>query len=241
MIKPITTIAVLAFSLSAFAQTQTIKVKSRGEDVRTVIDSIFDQAGKHYVLETNYHQTLYMNLEGISFQKAIDIIAKVSDMEFEEKDGIWYIHKKTTTSAQSFATTKSTTATNPIVKPVTKTKAPAKSPTFATKTSTKVITAPQPFVIEKKPVEKGAPKVNLTGRLTVQLRKMDIREVFSEFGRQTKIDIQIDETVPSYKLDAFFYNTTLKFALDKVCKVAGLKYVFTPTNTVLISKAKESQ
>jgi len=249
MIKPITTIAVLAFALNAFAQNQTIKIKSRGEDVRTVIDSIFDQSGKHYVLETNFHQTIYMNLDGITFQKAIDIVSKVTDMEFEEKEGIWYIHKKAITSAQSFAPIKST---NPVIaptgkpttsaKPTTKTKAPAKSPLLTKRpTTNQAVMSAQPFVIEKKATEKVAPKVNLNGRLTVQLRKMDIREVFSEFGRQTKIDIQIDETVPSYKLDAFFYNTTLKFALDKVCKVAGLKYIFTPTNTVLISKAKESQ
>lgn len=236
MIKPITTIAVLAFAFSAFAQAQTLKVKSRGEDVRTVIDSIFVQSGKQYVLETNYHQTLYMNLDGVTFQKAIDILAKITDFEFEEKDGIWFIHKRPAQMAKSVVAPKAPET----FKPTPKTNAPAKTspatPIVASKPATKIITSAQPFATLVKTTAKPAPKVNLTGKLTVQLRKMDIREVFSEFGRQAKVDIELDESVPNYKLDAFFYNTTLKFALEKVCKIAGLKYTFTPSNTVRITK-----
>ena len=83
---------------------------------------------------------------------------------------------------------------------------------------------------------KAASTLDLTKRLTVQLKKMDIREVFDEFSRQTNIDIEIDESVPSYKLDAYFYNTSLKFALDKICKVANLKYTTTLSKTLRISK-----
>ncbi len=249
MIKPITTIAIIALAISTFAQSQTIKVKSRGEDIRIVIDSIFDQAGKQYVLETNFHQSLYMNIDGVSFQKAIDIISKVTDMEFEEKQGIWYIHKKPITSAHGFAgaapvpkvtarVEKPTTTTNP-------TKAPAKSTVpkiqdvkkNATKpTPSKVTNAAQAFAGATTLIVLDHQKVNLTGRLTVQLKRMDIRDVFSEFGRQAKVDIELDDSVPNYKLDAAFYNTTLKFAIDKVCKVAGLKYSITPSNTIRISK-----
>ncbi len=252
MIKPITTIAIIALAISTFAQSQTIKVKSRGEDIRTVIDSIFDQAGKQYVLETNFHQSLYMNIDGISFQKAIEIISKVTDMEFEEKQGIWYIHKKPITSAHGFyGAAPMPKASAPVVKPTTTlkptkvTKAPAKSTgpkiqdvkkNTTKPTPTKVVTAAQGFSGPTTPIQLDQPKVNLTGRLTVQLKKMDIRDVFSEFGRQAKIDIELDDSVPNYKLDAAFYNTTLKFAIDKVCKVAGLKYSITPSKTIRISK-----
>jgi hypothetical protein len=241
MIKPITILAIIALSFGAFAQDKTVKIKSRGADIRTVIDSIFDQAGKQYVLETNFHQSLYMNLEEISFKKAIDIISKITDMEFEEKEGIWYIHKKPASAAQKFAPSK----TEPLkavinagtpANSTTKTNAPAKSTIVKKPTTAKVITAAQSFDSPTTPIELTVPKVNLTGRLTVQLKKMAIRDVFSEFGRQAKVDIELDDSVPNYKLDAFFYNTTLKFAIEKVCKVAGLKYTVTPSKTVRISK-----
>lgn len=244
MIKPITILAIFALSIGAFAQDKTVKIKSRGADIRTVIDSIFDQAGKQYVLETNFHQSLYMNLEEISFKKAIDIISKITDMEFEEKEGIWYIHKKPNSAAQKFAPSTSEPSKTAAavfqpgttIKPNPKTNAPAKSPTVKKPVPAKVITAAQGFDNPTTPIELTDPKVNLTGRLTVQLKKMDIRGVFSEFGRQAKVDIEIDDSVPNYKLDASFYNTTLKFAIEKVCKVAGLKYTLTPSKTVRISK-----
>ena len=120
MIKSITTLAIAAFALTAFAQqSQTVKIKSRGEDIRTVIDTIFEQTGKQYVLETNFHQSLYMNLDGISFQKAIEIISNVTEMEFEEQQGIWYIHKKPIKS------TKTNTASHTFVaEPASPTKKP---------------------------------------------------------------------------------------------------------------------
>ena len=79
--------------------------------------------------------------------------------------------------------------------------------------------------------------VDLTPKITLQLKKMAIRDVFNEMIQQTRVEIEIDDSVPNYKLDAFFYNTSLKFALDKICKIAGLKYTFTPSKTVRISKA----
>lgn len=253
MIKPIATIAIFAFAISAFAQSQTVKVKSRGEDIRTVIDSIFEQAGKQYVLETNFHQSLYMNISGVSFQNAIDIISKIADMEFEEKQGIWYIHKKPITSNQKFAAPTTTPKFSaPSVhptntsKPTPSTKAPAKLIGTKIQADKKEVTKPAPvksttsgqtFAGKTTPIELDAPKVSLTGRLTVQLKKMAIQDVFAEFGRQANVEIELDESVPKYKLDASFYNTTLKFALDKICKVAGLKYSFTPSKTIRISKA----
>ena len=252
MIKSIASLAIAAFAFSAFAQqSQTVKIKSRGEDVRTVIDTIFEQTGKQYVLETNFHQSLYMNLDGISFQKAIEIISNVTDMEFEEKQGIWYIHKKPIAASHTFVPeTKVVTPTVNKLDPKTNvtsktttptpTKAPAKS-TIIMKVTKKVPaskddSATQAFAMIAKSIEGKKPAISLTGRLTVSIKKMEIREVFAEFARQGQVDIEFDDSVPNYKLDASFYNTTLKFALDKVCKVAHLKYLVTTTNILRISK-----
>jgi type II secretory pathway component GspD/PulD (secretin) len=272
MIKPITSLAILAFAFSAFAQSQTVKIKSKGDDVRTVIETIFEQTGKQYVLESNLHQSLYMSLDGVPFLTAIEIISNVTDMEFAEKQGIWFIHKKPVTSGHTFAPTPSATKDVSTTKPTViasplKSNAPAKTvskkvtipkrpaPKLTTPnvvTTSKVLTpvsVDTPIILATKAIpvttvttgttvtKTPKSKVDLTGRLTVQLKRMDIQEVFAEFGRQAKVDIEIDGTVPNYKLDASFYNTTLKFALDKVCKVAGLKYTMTPSNKVRVSKA----
>ncbi len=267
MIKPITTFVIAALAIATFAQSQTVKIKSKGEDIRTVIDSIFEQTGKQYVLETNFHQSLYMNIDGISFQKAIDIISNITDMEFEEKLGIWYIHKKPISSPHVFApvvshvvtvvpvkkaailkkgkaTPKATLVPKAVTKTqISKTNAPAKS-INTQKPKPLAKTKPDPDKTESAgesftnttPIVANAPAVKLTGRITVQLKKMDIREVFAEFGRQANVNIEFDDAVPNYKLDASFYNTTLKFALDKVCKVAHLKYAVSPNNTLRITK-----
>lgn len=258
---PVTLVA-LAIAVSAFAQTtttpttKTIKIKSKGEDIRTVIDSIFEQAGKQYVLEDNIHQAMYMNLDGISFEKAIEIISNVGAIECQEKQGVWYIHMRPVASKPAVLpsdvtvpakTTKPTAAKHPTTSKKTATKAPAKSQSTGKTTpittdavnttkldpKTDQDSSAQQFAEIAKP---ALPKLDLTKRLTVQLKKMDIREVFEEFGRQTKIDIEIDENVPNYKLDAYFYSTSLKFALDKICKIANLKYTVTPSKTLRISK-----
>ena len=262
------TLIALAIALSAVAQSTqtpapaTIKIKAKGDDIRTVIDSIFEQSGKQYVLETNVHQAMYMNLEG-TFQKAIEIVSNVGAIEFEEKQGVWYVHtraKQNPNYASGVAGATGNTAPNtfkPITKAPAKTsKAPAKIKTALTKPKVKtaakpapksdtstatvgeVMTAGQSFatISPATKTAKAASTLDLTKRLTVQLKKMDIREVFDEFSRQTNIDIEIDESVPSYKLDAYFYNTSLKFALDKICKVANLKYTTTLSKTLRISK-----
>lgn len=258
--KPLVSLSVLALALSVFAQTtsqnptttqtpattqtQTIKIKSKGDDIRTVIDSIFEQAGKQYVLETNFHQSIYMNLDGASFQKALEIIGNVAMLEFEEKQGIWYVRSKAPA-----VKTPVTPTIKPEIKLAAKTpakKAPSKKTKGKKTPVTKTAISAQTFasiskteepVMATKPTVAPKPAIDLSGKLTVQLKKMDIRQVFGEFGQQTQVEIEVDDSVPNYKLDAYFYNTSLKFALDKICKVAGLKYSFTPSKTVRISKA----
>ncbi len=238
MKKPLATIAALAIALSAFAQTtpsKTIKIRSKGDDIRKVIDSVFEQSGKQYILESNVYQTIYMSLDDVTFDKAVEILSNIAELEFEEKQGVWHVHSR----IKSVTPTVKTAPVKTPVKTAAKTTKPAEK--MKPLPIAKSTTSTQKFA-EDEDETMGSPapkpiKVDLTGRLTVQMKKMDIREVFGEFGRQTKIDIEIDENVPNYKLDAYFYNTSLKFALDKICKIANLKYTFTPSKTVRISKA----
>jgi type II secretory pathway component GspD/PulD (secretin) len=196
MKKLLLTAIVLGLSVAAFAQNLTVRVKAKGEDIRTVIASIFEQTGQQYVLQTSARQSLYMNLDGVTLEYAIEVISEVAELEFEKKAGVWYVRTK---------------------KPVVHTEAQSFVP--AVTTATKIDTA----VLEKK--------------VSTKLTKTSIKEVFAQFGKQTGTTIVIDKDVPLYKIDAFMYNTSLKFALERICKAAGLKYELAPGKTVRIRKA----
>jgi type II secretory pathway component GspD/PulD (secretin) len=191
---------IATLSVVALAQNMTVRVKAKGDDLRVVLASIFEQTGQQYVVQTSARQGLYLSLDGVTLEYAIEVIAEVTDLEFEKKAGIWYVRTKkpvARTQAQSFA------PTAPVASPAL--------PTF------------DPSTLEKK--------------VSTKLTKTSIKDVFAAFAKQTGTTITIDKGVPLYKIDAFMYNTSLKFALERICKAAGLKYDLLPGKTVRISKA----
>jgi type II secretory pathway component GspD/PulD (secretin) len=191
---------IATLSVVALAQNMTVRVKAKGDDLRVVLASIFEQTGQQYVVQTSARQGLYLSLDGVTLEYAIEVIAEVTDLEFEKKAGVWYVRTKkpvARTQAQNFA------PNAPIASPAL--------PNF------------DPSTLEKK--------------VSTKLTKTSIKDVFSAFAKQTGITITIDKGVPLYKIDAFMYNTSLKFALERICKAAGLKYDLLPGKTVRISKA----
>jgi hypothetical protein len=229
--KLIVTAATL-ITLANGALAQSIQIKSNGDDLRRVIASVFEQAKQQYVLETNLHQTLYMSLDSITFEKAVEILSNVADLKFEKKQGIWYINRRAKQFVPKFdnqktASTKGTNSKGTDIKGTVK-----GAETKANKT--KQTTAAQEFANTdtKKPVS----ATELNQKLSTRLSKTDIRDVFDEFSKQTKVEIVVDSSVPHYKIDAFMFNTSLKFALERVCKAAGLKYIITG-KIVQVSKA----
>lgn len=216
----VTAVTLGALASGAFAQS--IQIKSNGDDLRRVIASVFEQAKQQYVLETNIHQSLYMSLDAITFEKAVEILSNVADLKFEKKQGIWYINRKNKMFVPKFDETKTAST-----KGSTKT-----SETKTTKTSKS--TAAQGFANTES--KKPAATMDLNQKLSTRLTKTDIRDVFDEFSKQTKVEIVVDSSVPHYKIDAFMFNTSLKFALERVCKAAGLKFVVAG-KIVQISKA----
>jgi type II secretory pathway component GspD/PulD (secretin) len=233
-------ISLLSIAISSQALAQNIKIKAKGDDLRQVIASVFEQTKEQYVLETNLHQTLFMSLENISFEKAVDILSNVADLKFEKKQGIWYInrnHKVFTPTA------KNTNPEQPTKVEVKYSNTPATAPKMSSKaeTTTKVAiqtgtrsneaakksgTAAQSFVpvTVNTSTSQANLSANLSAKLSTRLQKTDIRDVFDEFSRQTKVEIVVDASVPNYKIDAYMFNTSLRFALDRVCKAAGLTY-----------------
>jgi hypothetical protein len=112
-------------------------------------------------------------------------------------------------------------------------KAPAKKPTVDNSATTTPTTT-----VPAKPVG-TLPKTVLTKKLTTRLAKIDIRELFTEITKQTGVTIEIDKSVPNYKLDAYLINTSLKYALDQITTAAGLEYKFTDTLSIQIIKPAE--
>jgi type II secretory pathway component GspD/PulD (secretin) len=192
----------LSLSVVALAQNMTVRVKAKGDDLRVVLASIFEQTGQQYVVQTSARQGLYLSLDGVTLEYALEVIAEVADLEFEKKAGVWYVKAK---------------------KPVIHTQAQPFSPTAPITSPTATVSKIDPLILDKK--------------VSTKLTKTSIKDVFAAFGKQTGTTIVIDRAVPMYKIDAFMYNTSLKFALERICKAAGLKYELAPGKTVRIRKA----
>ena len=187
----------LAISVVALAQNMTVRIKAKGDDLRVVLASMFEQTGQQYVIQTSARQGLYLSLDGVTLEYAIEAISEVADLEFEKKAGVWYVRTK---------------------KPVIHTQAQSFAPAAAA-----VTLKIDPSILDKK--------------VSTKLTKTSIKDVFAAFAKQTGTTIVIDKDVPLYKLDAFMYNTSLKFALERICKAAGLRYELAPGKTVRIRKA----
>jgi type II secretory pathway component GspD/PulD (secretin) len=202
------------------AETPKVTVKAKGEDVRTVLASIFEQANKQYVLPVNFRFALFLSLEDADFEKALSIVCKQTGLEAVLEDGIYHVRvaKKA-----------------PEVKPETKPEPkPEPKPVVAKPepAAPKAEPAPAPA-----PVKKGilSPHV-LSRKVTTRLQKAEIRAVFAAMAAQSKVPIEVDPEVPAYKLDAFLIKTSLKYALDKITGAANLDYRFTDRGTILVTK-----
>jgi len=77
----------------------------------------------------------------------------------------------------------------------------------------------------------------LRKKLTVNLHKDDIRSLFAELTNQTGVMIEVDPKVPNYKVDAVLKAVTLKYALQNICKPAGLTYRYTDNLSIMIVQA----
>lgn len=89
----------------------------------------------------------------------------------------------------------------------------------------------------KQPEAKPFDPTVLKHRVNTKLAKKPLAEVFDALGSQAKVTIEIDSEVPAYRVDAFLKNTSLKYALDQICRAAKLTYAPTPAGTILIKKA----
>ena len=98
-------------------------------------------------------------------------------------------------------------------------------------------TAPVKPVVAKplppKPAVGPVPTAVLARRVTTRARRAPLADVLASLGEQAKVEIEVDPSVPAYRVDAFFIKTSLKYALDRVCKAANLRYEFSDGKIVV--------
>lgn len=197
-----------------------VSVSSKGDDVRSVLYDMFQQSGKNFVLDAGVRFVLYLNLEKVSFQEALDIVVTNAEIGYEVKNDVYYIGKNRKTVKLPDAKPTNQPEQKPANKPVIPPPLPDENP-----------------ATEKPPVTKKLDESVLQNRLTTRYSITPIRKVFTEFTRQTNVKIEIDAAVPDYKLDAFLIDTSLKYALDVICDAAKLKWSFTDHGTIKVEKA----
>ena len=210
MKRSILAIALLLSAVpAAFAQEgsailrdgEAVTVTAKGHDIRDVLYDLFTQSGKNFVLDSGVRFVLYLNLDKVDFQTALDLVCENGQIGYEVKNGIYFIGK-----------TRSEKAAGQIQKPSAK-------PTPPKPRSGKITTQ------------------ELQKRINTRFSVTDLRKVFEEFSKQTGVQIEVDASVPAYKVDAYLIDTSLKYGLDVLCDAAKLKWVATEKGTIRVTKA----
>lgn len=105
----------LAFGQDTASPLATVTIKSKGDDVREVVSNLFEQAKKNFVLDSTIEFKLYLSLENLPFDEALPIVCKTAHLEYEIKNGIYYVrHKPQNGSAAATTTTKEVVVPKPL-------------------------------------------------------------------------------------------------------------------------------
>ncbi|MBA4291913.1 hypothetical protein C0431_02990 [bacterium] len=200
-------------STSVKTEGTMVSITSKGDDVRSVLYDLFRQTGHNFVLDAGVRWVLYLHLEKVSFEQALSIVTQNAEIGYEFKNGVYYIGKNRKTTKPTDAKPNPSPQNKPEAKPT------------------------EPKQTDSKPADSNKlTETDLQKRLTTRYSVTPIRKVFEEFTRQTGIKIEVDDSVPNYKLDAFLIDTSLKYALDVICDAAKLRWIKTEKGTIRIEK-----
>ncbi len=193
--KPLLAALVVLPSL-AFGQATAPRVSldARGDDVREVLATLFAQVHRPYALDASIKGKLYVSFDRMPFPKALNVVLAQANLVARDQDGVTLIA--------------------PAPKPV------APKPVVPPKTAVTPVSKP----VEKVEKPTAIAPATLAHRVTTRLSRAPLADVFAALGEQAGIPIELDPDVPAYRVDAFFAKTSLRYALDRVCKAAGLRY-----------------
>ena len=85
------------------------------------------------------------------------------------------------------------------------------------------------------------PVASLKHRISARYAKTDLKTVMGDLGRQANVKIDVSGEVPNYKIDAVLVNTSLRYALDMVCKAARLKYELTENQSIKVANLEDNR
>lgn len=215
----------------------TVTLSSKGLDVRNVLHDLFTQAKKNYVLENVSRHDLYLNLNAVEFEESLALICKLCELTYEVQNGIYTLRKSARSAGKaptSPAPGKPTpenpkTAAKPVV-PVTNSNPPTTvTKPEATRTSVSSLES------SNKPGK--LPTTVLQKPVTGVFSKQDLRSIVETLGKSTGVKVEVDASVPKYKLDITLGKTSLGWALNALAQRLQLQVIFTERQTILLRKA----
>jgi hypothetical protein len=227
---------------AAQAQPPTVSVSAKGDDVRLVLSNLFEQSKKSFILEPNIRFALFLSLNEVDFDEALELVCKTANLKYEVQNGIYFVTRAPAKSApkpevKPDPKAQGTPVTKPETKPLVKSE--------PKKNDVKALPKPEhngetKVLSNKAPESPTLPKTVLDRKVTTRLEKVEIRTLFADLGRQARVTIELDKSVPNYRFDAFLDNATLGFALENIAKAADLEIQFTNRRTIALVPKKST-
>lgn len=186
-------------------QPTTVTLSSKGTDVRFVLHDLFTQAKQSYVIKSVPRIDLYLSLENLDFEEALELILSISDLHYERQNGIYFISKGRR-AVESASADKNNSESAP-----------------------KTTGAPEKVTTE--PTGK-LPSSVLNKTIKGSYTKKELSTILEDFSKQTGVKIELDKKVPKYYLDFTINTTSLGWALRKLATELKLELVFTDRLTL---------
>src|ERR1044072_860195 len=81
-------------------QPVIVSITAQSTDVRIVIADLFIQAKKNFVLQPGINFALFLSLDKVTFEDALDIVCKQANLTFIIKNDIYFVSKKAIVAAE---------------------------------------------------------------------------------------------------------------------------------------------
>jgi type II secretory pathway component HofQ len=83
-----------------------VTIRAAGVDVRMVLQDLFGQAKRSFVVDPSVRFSVHMSLKDVTFNEALDLVCRHAELEFEIRNGIYFVTKaKPKSSASASGTT----------------------------------------------------------------------------------------------------------------------------------------
>jgi type II secretory pathway component GspD/PulD (secretin) len=252
--RKIGSLLLLTASLAAqgLAQDLPVKLRAKGEDVRLVVATIFEQLGQNYVYEARTPRSLYVNLDEVPLKQALSTVSILADIRFERRGETWHVLPTNgkspaisgSTSAQPFKQPNSPSKTQPAKTQPGKTQptktAPTKVDPATGKRKPDIVFSPgAPVATKSGPISRGR-SAAITGELlntkviSLKFTKIGLQYAFSEIGQRSGVNIVCSPSLPNYSIDISVKNQKASKVLNDLLAATKLTKTILPNGDVQI-------